>query len=729
MRLALRWIAVLLVGAGLVALWQRDASESNSEAAGPRERGRAEVAAPQEVSSVAESSPAVVAPTGVRAETALAASQQQPPAAGSNEETALIRVQVVAKETGAPLQGKMVVGRPHGASRWSVSATDLARGALGEGPMTDAEGRAELTVLARREHNVFLYPAEQRASLRTPALDAGDVHECVLEVPTRADLVFVGRVMDAQRQTAIAGASVDSIADWKDADDASLESTRSDEQGYFEVRVKSWQQRLIRVDAPGYAWTAVRAERGRTTRSGARDIALLRTGSAEVVVHGNGGAVAGAHVTLATKSWYCVANSGVGPLYFGEHPTWRATTDAGGVARFPQLPPRAPLEIRVAHGNKEHVEPDSLALKPSESRRVEVRLYSGVAVRGRLETSSGAAIADAEVWCVEATSPGASTLDASFVSALNGAGIRTTRSDPDGRFVFGNVSVGDWWIGPAPDSERERSQRPAPVAQYVRVRGDDRALDVVVRTDLGLYIRGRVSSDNEAPTVHAVFAWNESLRFWATQHVATNDSFELGPLLRGEYRVSTGGFEGDDGASQEVEVPAGATDVVLKVQRGGSLTVRVAPVGGEILDADIQVRSEAQLRGSRSSGAVNGESSFHGLPPGVYAVYAKTADGQFALRPGVVVRAGGASTEVDLTLERGARVELRFQGPEHRCACQLLVQGVTVDGVVVQRGAVGYLVVPDGLVELLCRTGVNGVPQLHALTLAPGEKRVVVLGK
>lgn len=727
MRLVVRWLAVLLVVAALVALWLRFDSAPSPDAAGPRERSSVDGAAPQAERSVDESWSLVSSMGEPRTAADAATPSELPHVDGPS--TALIRVRVVAEETGAPLAQESVEAQPLEDAAWLRSGEPPSFASVMAAKRTDAFGNVEFTIEACRVHTLFLSESPQRGSLEVPALDPGATHECELRIKALADVLFVGRVIDAQTQAVIGGAVISSVASPGRDGELEFDPLRSDDQGYFVVAVKSWTPRLLRVEASGYVWTVLRAERGHGTHSRAREIALLRPASAEITVLENDLALAGAQVTLATKSYHLQSRFGVGPSHYDDDPEWSATADASGVARFEALPPRAPFEIRVAGGGDLHVQRDAFTLEPAEARRLEVRLGQGVTLRGRLETSRGEAIADAEIWRLAAWTSWPFTLEPDMARFSFSDGVSKTRSDSDGRFTFERVHAGEWWVGAAPDDERERALRPAPIAQHVVVRGDEGVLDVVVRTDVGLYISGKVLPATDAPAWRLVSASNELLGSWALGIADTDGAFELGPLLRAEYLVRCGGGDGDAGVANDVTVFAGASDVALELRRGGSLRARVAPIGGELVDADLSLRGLSGHRAPTYVATEEGVRTFGALPPGVYDLRAKTANGYFALRSGIVVGAEGPAVDVVLQLERGARVEVLYRGPESRCGCALFLGETIVDWTSVERGTVGHLVSPAGAVELRCQERRESAPEVHAATLAPGERRAFVVGK
>lgn len=720
MRLAVRWTAVLLVVAALVALWLRDASTPNSDPAGPREQSLADVAAQQSVSELAESSQPDANAPGVRAE----ALPPQLSAYESTAETALIRVRVVAKETGAPVVGELIAAQPVGVGKPSNSPTNLPHGKLGEAQQTDADGRAELTVLARRAHKVFLFRTAKLNSLDTPALEPGAVHECELATPTQADVVFVGRVIDGETRAPIADAKI-VPHEWSGQSlPPAFGLIRSAHDGYFELRAKSWERTLAHVEARGYAWVAVDVVQGFESRAKPLDVPLFRAATAEVVVVMQDRRVAGAEIVLSADSYQLQAQTSKAAAIYAIHedPVWRASTDGLGVARLEGLPAGVRFEMQLKSAGVTHMQSDPLYFEPGVVRRIEVRIGAGVVVRGRLETSAGEPVADAELWRVAWQGP-----TPVFLSPEDEA-VALAATDKHGRFAFEAVGAGQWAIGPAPQSFGSWARGLAPLAQPVVVRGDEGAIDLVLRTDRDLYIRGHVLRADGAPARSEVSAFNKSLGLWMSADSDDDGSFEVGPLVQADFEV-VAGRSGVSASSPAVTAPAGAEGLVVRLEAPGSLIVRSAPVNGETVDASVTMIRAGSEFGWMRSNTGGGFRRFDDVMPGTYSVVLRTDDGLFALRRGVEVRAGGPPTEVELALRAGASVEVSYEGADVGCQCSLLVDGTVVDFTGVRRGGVGYLLGPPGTLEVQRHTGVNTPPEVHVLTLAPGEKRKLVLGK
>jgi protocatechuate 3,4-dioxygenase beta subunit len=143
------------------------------------------------------------------------------------------------------------------------------------------------------------------------------------------------------------------------------------------------------------------------------------TATVEVVVLAEGAPVAGATVEL---------HEGALP------PSPRATSGADGVARFTDVPP-GNLDLLVRQdGFVRHDESDLLyKLAAGETRRVEVRLVPGVAVRGIVvDAATGAPLVGARLVCIEGGRDG----EGCSSSGSSDVPLGETATNADGRFEF-----------------------------------------------------------------------------------------------------------------------------------------------------------------------------------------------------------------------------------------------------------------------------------------------------
>lgn len=721
-------VAAILVG---VVVWLRN-PESDAASAAPQP-------------AVVEPSKSSVAPDALqvpdepqvreeteRTETATAATKSSTAAATTTAATtATIRVRVVTAETNEPLAGRHVYAITDPAPQRAIRSSKGTRAALGESAVSDSEGRVELEVEPGKAHRVRYSEESGGASVAVAALEAGATDEIVVRIPTRADASFFGRVVDAQTRQPLVSARFRVDAS-PTRSSAANEGESVDPNGEFELRYRSWADHFVRVEAEGYAWAAAALGKEHLTRETALEIPLARSATLEVLVLEGAQLLAGAKVRAATEAYRMSVSTGV--FYFGNEPHWSATSESDGVARLVALAPNAPLKLEVAHGSRKQTLGTPLTLEPGETRRIEMRFGAGATIRGRVETSSGAPLADVEMWRVVAERSSRSLLEDHHKP------VATTRSDAGGHFAFEDVAAGDWWIGVAPkrsDSFRERPGNPrqlAPVAEPVAVTSAGGAIDVVVRTDEGVFIRGRVFDSSGSAASCMVFAQSADSSVFVYERSESDGTFRLGPVPIGEYRVQASAMPGgpsgaSDSSSVEVSALAGVNDLELHLLPGASVSASLIGPDGAPIDGELRLYSTGPTFHASMTSTREGRGRFDGVPPGTYRLSASTSGGLFASRGGIVARTGAAAEKIELRLEPGAILELKYAGPTPVESYSIFVDGecVAFDGV--EKGAITRFVAPAGAVEVRKHEREGEAREVHQLTLKPGETRQLVVGK
>lgn len=732
MKLVLRsLVLVVLVAAGwLVWLWS-SGSEANSAAARP-----AVVEVVQSPATPAEERAPDAPQIGddtERVETAVAAPEPVE-AATRPIATATIRVSVVAMESNEPLAGRHVYAIADPAPKqWAVLSSDGTRAGLGESALSDSAGRVELEVEAGKAHLVRDSETSEAASVAVAALEAGATIEVVLRIPIGADASFFGRVVDAQTREPIASARF-----WVDDSSRRNASKSSGEQvepsGEFELRYRSWEDKFVRVEAEGYAWAVAPLAKEHATRTSALEIPLARSATLEVLVLDGARPIADAKVRATTEGYRMSISTGLSGLYFGGDPHWSAASGADGVARVVDLAPNVPLRFEVAHQGRKKSLGEPLTLESGETRRIEIRFGAGATIRGRVETSSGAPLADVEMWRVVGERRSRTMLE------NHDKAVATARSDASGQFTFEDVAEGVWSIGVAPKRSGRRRALPeephqlAPVAEPVVVTGTEAVFDVVVRTDKGLFLSGRTLDSSGLVTSCSVLAHSSDSAVFVFGRSADDGTFRIGPMPAGDYRVQAsaiggGGSEARDSASEDVRAMAGASDLELRLLPGASLSVSLIGPGGAAIDGDLWLQGIAPHPFASMASTRNGRGRFDGLTSGTYFLSASTSSGLFASRSPIVVRTGAATEEVELRLEPGAILELKYAGPEPVETYSVFVDGVRIASNGIDKGASARFVAPAGAVEVRKLEREGQAPEVHRLTLSAGERRQLVVGQ
>jgi len=379
---------------------------------------------------------------------------------------------------------------------------------------------------------------------------------------------------------------------------------------------------------------------------------------------------------------------------------WQRAAVSGSDGRFhvDGLPPGVPIEIEVRSTlGSDLTPPGPLVLQPGERAQPVWRLGGTAIVRGILLDASDAPVAGQSIWLCRPVDE----LATGYLTEGHEA-LARTRTGADGRFELRNVPTGGWWLGPAPDAFpvtwTSSSVCPAAVALQV---GPGEQLGVVLRTWRGLAIEGRVVSSDGQPLSRG--------RIYCTPvdgsgHVLADvrdGHFVVGPLAPGMHRLKAFGAVG---VSKYVEARPGEDGVVLRLDETGVVIVDVSDENREFSsrysveffqrEAPGRAQLESQLT---HRGAVT--SLRHGLPVGVYDVVAKMDGGRIGYHAGAVVEPGG-ELAVEITVQRGATLEVRYEGGPERAEYRIYQGASQVAFGRLVRSAAGVEVLPAGAVRV-----------------------------
>jgi len=722
-----KWIAfvALVAVAACAGVWllQR---ERQADAALPVARVAASVPAGSATPNLAEPAtpiPPLVAASAEDQREVVAPAPTDPSPTDTSQAT--LSVFARSKESVAPLADvRLLVWPDPPEEGFSIAGGTTSSASFGTSPVTDASGRAQITVPPGRK---FVLVAHQDDNLGAPVRQAieplapGESREIEVLLATEADLHFVGRVVEDSTGAALAGAWV-TCGDAEDLIGLSFDPSSPladlarpgmdlrrfevDGEGCFELDARSWKDQVVRVDAEGHAWALVELAAGHATRSNAFEVRLARTAQLEVLALGPGRLpLAGARLRLSTESYEVSQSlssslSSVG-LYMLEPVRWSLQTAEDGRARFDAVPPRVNLRLAAAAPDSTtyRVVAEPPPLEPGEVHTLEIAVGAGARILGTMLLANGQPVSGAEIWMRPWKGP-----FSAYFSTHQKDEVRTSRTNADGRFVFEDVPDGEWVLAPKPEG--------AHAAEPERVSIADGLVDreVVMTAFEDLFIRGTVLDPDGKPATALVIA------FGSHPMDARSDKqgrYSLGPLAPGKYTVQAMGVGASNARSQPMEVQAGASELTLTLRLGGCIAGKVVDAStGEVTEAKITVapqRDSSEVLWGGTIGSANSEGAFafEGLDPGVYSVSASTSGGACAVARDLRLDSGTRIEDVVLRVRRGGRLRVRYEGPESVVQIRVYdgVAVVALDGI--ERGTASTWVVTAGKLVVHCTEGIG----------------------
>ncbi len=604
-------------------------------------------------------------------------------AQGVPADEAELVVTVVARGTGAPIAAARLMLLPDDRSLGTSSvhvAASTAR--LGEAPVTDDEGRAtfrvppDVAVEIRSLGSLDVGPCEQSVA----ALAAGERREVVLEVPVGADLRLVGRVI-ADGEGPLVGASVRFLSSGPRA--AAPIETTSGPDGFFQAQLPSWARLSGRVDSDGFGPALFRVQPGYEERERALEV-VLRRGA---VLRGRvSGEMTGAHVVVTANAWELLSGS---VFSFVDDLTWSAKLGVDGTWELRDLPARVSLEVVLHVRGRVQRTVRALVLEPGEERVLDWHVGAGATIRGTALVGSEP-LAGHDIWLVAEGG-----IDVAGPLSPYRDPAAKTRTDAEGRFHFEGVGAGAWLVGPAPRDWPDVAVV-VPLGQRVEVPPGMAEVEVLVEAHRGIFIRGVVLRPSGEPMPEAhLFAHGVDHAMYENGESDEDGSFAIGPLVPGTYSVQasdTGGYA----ASDSVIARAGDEGVVLTLKAGGGLSgVTLDAATGEPCSAEVMVAAEDAFGlGWTLSPRPDGRFDLDGLSPDTYSIIARTGN-LVGVLDGIAVTAGHEVRDLEVRLEPGARLSVRFAGLEDHVVAEVR-SGSAAEGIYVARGVTEERVLPAG---------------------------------
>ena len=664
----LRWWVGCAVAACGVAAWLLLRGGRARDTAGTVERGATAVAATVApgaalAEAVSVEPRAEFADALEPAVVELEVDAEEPPTpAAPGPGQALLRVRAVALESGAPLAcvrlGLGALDPEDEEHEWHSSRQgDPSRGLENDELLTRNDGCGEFIV--ETGFGYVLYGLGRNGLAAHTELELGshapgEEREVTLALRTRWTQAWVGRVVDGASVLPRVGARVragyteeDPLSDFT----ASAES-RTDSDGRVRLLLPDFDPPIVLAELAGYASGGARVHSKEASEEAPHEFRLHRLAALSVsVLAADGEPCAGVQLDVRQPRWQRIEDA------HGKDLVWSLPTDDQGLVTVDGLPSGNRLWVTLARNGQVLARTfdgeETLELGPDEHRRIEWRLPAPAAVRGLLMTSRGEPLAGVKLVLTAANYP-FEFLDAELLqhwmpsrSFVLEPRIARTTTDATGAFAFEDLPPGSFELGPAEDEE----DLPFVAHPVLLEAGETESLTLTL--DRGLWIAGVVLDPDAKPAGFVQVTCASEARAFskvgASYYSDDDGSFWLGPLVAGEYRVIADDREREFvAASLPLTLAAGTENVVLNLQRGGTLVFEFSGVPEDI-EPRVLVRLEAP--GSEFS-----ESTAH-LAPGTYSLYAWTDAGLVAFVTGFPIEPGRAHV-AQLALQPGAHISI-----------------------------------------------------------------------
>jgi hypothetical protein len=639
--------------------------------------------------------------------------------ASADEQKAKLIVLARSKKDRSPLAHVRVgVVRKGETGFRTISDVEDSTGDIDFRPVTGTDGRAVLELdagIAFELHAEGDFISCGAANAEISSLSPGESRTVTVELPSGTDAHLFGAVVADEGGAPIENARVLTSDDSNDG-------VRTGSDGRFDLELSLWRRPQLTIEAKGFGPAFVVPEPGSGTAEHPIVVRLVRSAALIArIVDLEGRPIPAAKVHLSAKGYESNPTGTFMGTAFLPDEDWSKQVDAEGTCRFDDLPANVPLRAEISVSGRDARQVDApLSLSPGQVLEREWRMGSGCELTGRVIDSEGAPAPGISIWLVKSAGGNIRRFDRFSLEAKE----RRTKSKGDGVYEFADVDLGSWLIGPGPEDKQSSI---AAFPEIVEVPAAASKVEHDIRVVRGLFIHGRVVDSTDSPEPHAfILASMNETKWFVNANGKEDGTFELGPLVPGEYLVHAMAVMREDASSEPISAKAGDTDVVLKLRAGGSISGRVVDSRtSDALPAEVVLCQQGPGAEYLSMQRTNEDGSFRsaGLPAGTYDVTARTIDGRIGRQLGIVVRAGAESADVVIELLPGAKLNIRYEatsgyGQMHvRCGDSLIAG----DGIAA--GSMKTVVVPAGhvIVELM------SPPQSQEVDLAVGEEKTVVL--
>ncbi|MCP3918520.1 MAG: carboxypeptidase regulatory-like domain-containing protein [bacterium] len=732
MKLA-HWIGALLVVGVVLFLLRPTADPDLAAAEHPSSTAAAAPRAPDEGLELAsadenrESVASVPEGPSTDAPEPVATDKQQP-------ETLLV-VRVINQHR-SPLPNVPVTVIAQSTKSWTTNETEAARGGLGDQLRTDDSGEVTVEVPAATALMIFVSSSEKYYRVENkpfPGVARGEVARLEI-IATALEGRFFGRVVAAEDGSPLAGVEVRARAPqgmsfgrkpkplWVRGSDP---TTTTNGTGLFELSLEEWGDGSAIAASKERAAVIFGVVESFSSPETPKVIRLSRAARLTGRVDGLRASPIPTWVRLSCSRYHLNVDDTL-PFLGGTDALWSGLISDSGTFTVDGIPAHTPLTAYVGQQHAVFLrQPAPLTFKPGETRTVQWKIGSGATVRIEVVDDSGTAQERVEVRLFAG-----SDLYGNWIEEYDDA-ARRVATDASGRATIDDVMPGEWALGPAPVSGL------APVATRFTVTPEMRELDVTLRVHGGIQIRGRVIGPGGESVKRAnVSASLADGQLHINENIERDGTFTLGPLPPGKFRLTANAYGAKTWrASEPLDVEAGTEGVELRLQLGGSVTVRlVDPATGAALAGSASIHSVGG-KGYRSVHAGNStEFVLGGLATGLYHVIGTSKDGRIGALRDIQITEGHELGPFDVHVERAGSVRVLYTGPAEYASYTLEQSGVKFGMEGVRSGTSESTASPAGsvTVHLDVRPGTtdaNGEPtkiqRSQTVVVAAGSETIV----
>jgi hypothetical protein len=657
---------------------------------------------------------------------------------------ATLVVHPVAQTTTKPLSDVRVRVEKKVSEGMSFSVfVDARKGSLGSVPITAKDGEVEFDLPSGCDFEVTATGEKDDVGTSTTvvtSLQKGERRTVTIELQVGKDMQFHGRILSREDHAPVSGAKViviqgnsdpsSSDEDHDQPEPVSLDESRSDIDGRFEVAAASWVDACVRVDAKGFGLALVPISADHASTDTERTVLLDRGGDVNArVIDAEGAAMAGVKVVATVDGYGLLRDQDIDAASPNliTRARWSATTGVDGRCVLSDLTPGAPFRVLLRRDDKVLQRVGEMpALEPGETRHVEWQIGGGYVLKGVVAYASGKVVPDQELWLLHARRKEPRLL--TVFDEPNA--VQKTTTNAHGEFTLQGLTAGLWWVGPhqsIASFDSSETDELIPLAQIVEIVPAEREKKIVLTMPDALFIRGRAVDSEGSPAAGAELrALSEDSLVVATESEA-DGRFALGPLSPGAVLVEAN-LTKPSVEHACITAAAGARDVLVKLQPPAS-------IAGIVLDTASGSGCHSELLLSPHPGTVEplkfirvdmgGSFEERSLGQGTYDLTAWTSDGRIVVLSDLQIGPGARVQGLILKLEHCAKLRIRYDGMTAFGIVKIQRAGVVVVQSSIGRHRPLIQPVPSGLLTIQVWAGF-AKPLSREVEIAVGEEKEVV---